>query len=96
MAVARSQRQHLGGDVLGQAVLQRCAIGMDDFGHASDLGSGGRSGGGAFAGHQHMHIATAGHGGRHGVEGCGLDGGVVVFCDYEGGHGNSFGQMFFE
>jgi hypothetical protein len=39
------------------------------------------SGGGVFAGHQHMHITTASQGGGDGVQGGGFDLVVIVFCD---------------
>src|SRR2546427_11742017 len=37
VAVVRSNRQHLRRNVLGQAVLQAGAVGVDDLGNASDL-----------------------------------------------------------
>ena len=86
VAVVASDGQHLGRDVLGQAMGQGFAVGMDDLGDASDLGGGLGGGSGVVTGHQHMHIATAGSGGGHGVEGGALDGRVVVFGNDECGH----------
>lgn len=87
MAVVARDGQHLGGDVLGQAVLQARAVGVDDLGDASDLGGGGSSGGGVLAGDEHVHVTDAGLGGRDGVEGGALDACVVVICNNECGHG---------
>lgn len=87
MAVVGGDRQHLGGDVLGQAVGQAGAVGHDDLGDAGDLRGGLAGFGGIGAGHQHVHIAAAGDGGGDGVQGGGLDGGVVVFGNNECGHG---------
>jgi hypothetical protein len=44
-----------------------------------------RGGAGVVAGHQHVHVAAAGLGGRHGVQGGALDRSVVVFCNNESG-----------
>jgi hypothetical protein len=56
----RRDGQHLGGHVLGQAVGQRGAVGVQHLGHAGDLRGGLRGGAGVVAGHQHMHLAAAG------------------------------------
>ncbi len=40
VAVAAGHGQHLGGQVLGQAVFQGSAVGVQYLGHASDLGGG--------------------------------------------------------
>src|SRR5256885_5673428 len=53
---------------LFRSVLQAGAVGVDDLGHASDLGRGLRSGAGILARHQHMHVAAAGQGRSDGVE----------------------------
>src|SRR5256885_11912352 len=71
---------------LFRSVLQAGAVGVDDLGHASDLGRGLRSGAGILARHQHMHVAAAGQGRSDGVERGALDGSVVVFCNNEGCH----------
>jgi hypothetical protein len=86
VAVVAGNRQHLGGHVLGQAVLEAGAVGVDHLGHAGDLGGGSGGSAGVVAGHQHVHIAAAGLGGRHGVQRCALDRSVVVFCNNECGH----------
>ena len=78
--------QHLGGHVLGEAVGQAGAVGVDDLGNAGDLAGLLCGSAGVVAGHQHVHVAAAGCGGRHGVERRALDGRVVVFSDYEYGH----------
>jgi hypothetical protein len=63
---------------------------MDDLGDSGDLGGSGGCSGCTFANHQHMHITAAGLGGRHGVQGRGLDRSVVVFCNNERSHFNLF------
>jgi hypothetical protein len=89
VAVAAGHGQHLGGDVLGQAVGQAGGVGVQHLGHAGDLRGGLRGGAGVVAGHQHMHVAAAGLGRGDGVEGGALDGGVVVFGNDECGHVSS-------
>ena len=90
VAVAASHSQHLRGQVFGQAMLQGRAIGMQHFGDAGHLRGGLRGSGGVVACDEHMHIAAALAGGRDGVQRGGLEGGVVVFGDNEGGHDDSF------
>ncbi|MCY1243157.1 hypothetical protein D9M72_561610 [compost metagenome] len=86
MAVVAGDRQHLGCDVLGEVLGQRCAVGSDHLGHAGDL----RGGLGGFCcvgtGHEDVDVATASQGCSHGVEGGRLDAGVVVFGNDECGH----------
>ena len=95
MAVGGGDGQHLGGHVFSQSVGESIAIGVDDFGHTGDL-CGSRSGGtGIAAGHQHVHITTGLRRSGHGVQGRALDGGVVVFSDYECGHGQITFATFF-
>jgi hypothetical protein len=48
------------------------------------------SGSGVVACNQHVHITTASGSGCDGVQGGAFDGGVVVFCNDESGHGLSF------
>jgi len=78
--------QHLRGHVLGQAMGQGFAVGVDDFGHAGDLGGSLRGGASVVASDEHMHVTTAGGGSRDGVEGRALDGRVVVFGNHKGCH----------
>jgi hypothetical protein len=77
----------LRGHVLGQAVGEVLAFYMDDLGDAGNRGGGLGGGFGTLAGHQHVDVAAALGGSRHGVEGGGLDAGVVVFCNNKCGHG---------
>jgi len=85
----RSDGQHLGCHVLGQPMRQRIAVGMNHFAHARYLGRGLGRGASVVARHQHMHIAATGQRCGHGVEGCALDGRMVVFSNHERGHVNS-------
>src|SRR5690606_19496617 len=86
VAVARGQRQHLGGHVLGQPVFEAGRIGVDHLGHAGDLGRGLGGLACVVAGHQDVHVTATLGGGSDGVERGALDGGVVVFCNNECGH----------
>ncbi|MPM65683.1 hypothetical protein SDC9_112580 [bioreactor metagenome] len=90
-----SKCQHLGRHVLGQAVLEAGAVGMDDLGDSGDLGGSSGGSGCTFANDQHMHITAAGLGGRHGVQGRGLDRSVVVFCNNERSHFSRLSLKFF-
>lgn len=89
MAVVASNRQHLGREVFCQAVFEAGTVGVDDFGNTCDLGGSLGCSSGVFTGNQDVHIAANGSSGSHGVQGGALDGGVVVFCDYERSHFNS-------
>jgi hypothetical protein len=61
VAVVRTgNRQHLGGDVFGQAVRELLAVGVDDLGNAGDLGCGLAGFGGIGTGHQHMDVTATG------------------------------------
>jgi len=86
VAIVAGDGQHLGGHVLGQAVGQACGVGVDDLGDTGDLGGGLCGSAGIVAGHQHVHVATASGCSRHGVQGCALDGCVVVFSNNEYRH----------
>ena len=77
---------HLCGDVLSQTVVKPRRVGMQHLGHADNLRGGLRGSSGLGTGHQHMHIAAAGQGRSHGVEGGAADGRVVVFGDDEDAH----------
>jgi hypothetical protein len=79
--VARGQREHLLGDVLGQAVFELRAFGDQHLGHAGDLRRGFGSGAGVVAGDQHVDVATAGQRRGDGVVGAALQAGVIVFCN---------------
>ena len=79
MAVVRGQREHLCGDVLGQAVVQLGSVGMQHLGNTRNLRRSGGRRARAAAGDQHVHIAAALKRGGDGIEGRTLDGGVVVF-----------------
>ena len=83
MAVVLCQSQHLGGDVLGQAVSQVFAVGVQHLGHASDLRGGLCGCSGVVAGDQHVHVAAAGQRRGDGVECGALDRLVVVFGNDE-------------
>ena len=88
VAVVAGHGQHLRGHVFSQAVGEAITFGMQHLGHTSDL-RGGRSGcAGVVASHQHVHVATTLQCSSNGVQGCALDGCVVVFSDYEGSHEN--------
>jgi hypothetical protein len=69
VAVVAGNGQHLRRDVLGQAVFELRAVGVDHLGHAGDLA--GRLGGftGVGAGDQHVDFAAAGDRRRDGVQG---------------------------
>jgi len=86
VAVGTGNGQHLGGHVLGQAVGQGFAVGVDDFADAGDLSSRCRGSACVVAGHQHVHVATGLQRGGHGVQGGALDGRVVVFGNNKCGH----------
>jgi len=86
MAVARCHGDHLGGQVLSQAVGQLGGIGVQHLGDASDLCSGGSGAGGIRASHQNVDISTACQRSRDGVQGGALDVGVVVFSNYQSSH----------
>lgn len=85
MAIGRRQRQHLGGDVPGQALAQAWAVGDDHLDHAGDLRGGQACFGGVRAGHQDVHLAAACRGSGDGVERRGVEGEVVVFSNDEYG-----------
>src|SRR5690606_19774942 len=87
VAVVACNGNHLGGDVLGQAVVQRRAVGEDDLGDAGDLGGGFGRGRGVGASHEHMHAAATLGGRGDGVERGALEAVVVVFGNDEDGHG---------
>ena len=95
VAVVASDGQHLGSHVLSQAMGQASFVGVDHFGHTSDLRSGGGGGTGIATSHQHMHVTTALGSSGHGVQGGALDGGVVVFSDYESSHDQITFATFF-
>jgi hypothetical protein len=86
MAVGLGHGHDLRGQRLCQAVAQRCAVGVQHLGHTGDL----RGGlGHAFrigAGHQQVHVTTAGQRRGDGVEGRTLDVCVVVFGNDEACH----------
>jgi hypothetical protein len=59
VAVAAGHGQHLGGDVLGQAVGQASASACSTLATPAICG-GLRGGAGVVAGHQHVDVAAAG------------------------------------
>ena len=71
------------GDVFGQAMGQAGGVGVQHLGDTGDLGGGLGGFGGVLAGDQHVDVATAGQRSGDGVQGGGLDGGVVVFGHHE-------------
>jgi len=86
VGVAGCNRQHLGRQILGQAVTETFGVGMQHLGHANNLRGSRRGATGVVAGDQHMHVATAGQRGRDGVQRGALDVGVVVFSNDEDTH----------
>ena len=84
MAVGLGHGNHLGRDVFGQTMIEAGGVGMQHLAHADNLGCGLRRSGGRSARNQHMHVATAGQRGGHGVEGGALDGRVVMVGYDEG------------
>ena len=72
MAVVAGDGQHLGGHVLGQAVGEVLAFGMDHLGDAGDLRGGLGGFAGVVAGDQHVHVAAA-----LGSRGDGVEGGAA-------------------
>ena len=85
MAVAAGELQHDGGDVLGQALGEADAVGVQHLGDA--LHGRGLPGGlaGVVPGDDHVHVGPAGERGGDGVERGALQAGVVVFGHDENG-----------
>ncbi|MNN43934.1 hypothetical protein D3C81_1582000 [compost metagenome] len=69
-------------------------VGQQHLGHAGDLGGGFGHRAATGTGDQHMDVATDLLRGRHGVEGGGGQGGVVVFGNDENGHQITFASFF--
>ena len=85
-----TQCQNLRRHVLRQAVLKARTFGMQHLAHARNLRRRRRRRSSIVARDQHMDVATALQRGGDGVEGCALDGCVVVFGNYEGGESGHF------
>ena len=58
MTVVGSQRQNLGGHVLGQSTRQPITVDVQHFGYADNLCGGGSSQPRAGTRHKHMDLAT--------------------------------------
>src|SRR5690606_41214516 len=67
------------GNVFRQQVGVGGVVGHQHLGNTGDLGSGFRYCATAGTGNQYLDVATDGLGGRHGVQGGGIQFGVVVF-----------------
>ena len=83
VAVARGEREHLRGDVLGQPVREHLGVGVQHLGDAADRRGCGGGAGGAGAGDQHVDRAAHLGRGGDGVERRRTNAGVVVFGDDE-------------
>ena len=74
------------GEVLGALLGVGGGVGHLHLGDAGELGGGLGGGGAAAAGNQHFDVGAEPGGGADGVEGGGLEAGVVVFGNDEDGH----------
>src|SRR5262249_29957635 len=95
VAVALGQIDHQRGDVFGQLVGEVGGIGHQHLGHAGQLGGGLGGGAGVVACHQQVHVAAELLRGGDGVEGGGLQRGVVVFGNDEDRHDQITFASFF-
>jgi hypothetical protein len=67
-------------------MAQAFAVGVNHFSHAGNASRSCSRTGCMKTGHQHMHIATTGGCGSHGIEGGALDRSVIVFGNNKYGH----------
>src|SRR5690606_3189348 len=86
VAVAVADLGDQQGDVLRQQVGVGGVVGHQHPGDTGDLGSGFRYGATTGTGHQHLDVATDGLGSGHGVQGGGVQLGIVVFGNNQNRH----------
>src|SRR5690606_5794173 len=86
VAVALAQLGDQQGDVLRQLVGVGGVVGQQDLGDTSHFGSGFSHGATTGTSDQDLNIATDGSGSSHGVQGGGIQFGVVVFSNNQNRH----------
>ena len=89
MARALGQFRDQGREVFGAAVSIVRGIGLQNFRYSLECGRLDGGGGAVVAGDEDVYVPVQLGRGADGVKGGGLEARMVVFCDYQNGHGQS-------